>query len=186
VAADGGSSGAGANPNPVGGNCSQGCVTATAINSFDGEVSDTVDANGNQFDAYGNLLNNASNVPWVFNFIASTPVEPIGPALTIAYHPATTMLFVGVGLGASEGKNASFGPLVAVPGTNSGNIDNVLSGGSISFGYNWPNLAGAQDTGNFSGSMAGPTIGVPGAGAQATYSLRINLASLYEFLISYF
>src|ERR1700738_5281320 len=48
------------------------------------------------------VLDAASDVPWAFNFIASTPVEPIGPALTIAYHPKTTMLFVGGGIGASR------------------------------------------------------------------------------------
>jgi hypothetical protein len=126
----------------------------------------------------------ASDVPWSFNFIASTPIEPIGPAFTVAYHPKTTMLFVGIGLGVSEGKNASWGPLYQISGT--GSVDDVLSGGSISAGGNWPNLFGGQSTGNFSGTMAGPTIGVPGAGGQATFSVGINLSGLYEFLISNF
>jgi hypothetical protein len=114
-----------------------------------------------------------------FNLIASTSVEPIGPALTISVDPATDMLFVGIGLCASEGKNASFGPLYQISGT--GSKDDVLSGGSISAGYNFPNLLGGQWTGNFSGSMGGATIGVTGAGAQATYSVGINLSTFFQF-----
>jgi hypothetical protein len=125
-------------------------------------------------------------IPWSFNFIASTPAEPVGPALTIAYHPSNAHLFVGIGLGISEGKNVGFGPLYPLPGTKSEQIDNVLGGGSISWGYNWPNLVGAQITGNNSGGMGGPTIGVPGTGASATFSLQIDLRQAYEFLLEHF
>ncbi len=139
----------------------------------------------NNWSGPGGLPRGAT-VPWSFNIIASTPVEPIGPALTVAYNPATTTLCVGGGVGVSEGKNASFGPLYPVKGTSLKNADNVLSGASLSAGYNFLNLLGVQGTGNFSGSLAGPTIGVPGAGVAATYSFCVNTEKLINLLKQYF
>ena len=101
------------------------------------------------------------------------------------YNPSTTNLFIGFGIGLSEGKNLSFGGLYPFPGTHP-NVDNVLNGGSISAGYNWLNLAGIQGTGNLSGTLVGPTVGVPGAGISATYSFGVNMQELVEFLYQNF
>jgi hypothetical protein len=92
------------------------------------------------------------------------------------------MLFLGIGLGASEGKNASFGPLIPIPGTNP-NTDDVLSGASISEGANLPNGVGAQATENPSGTLVGPTFGIPGLSVQATYSWGVNLSTFFHFFL---
>ena len=127
----------------------------------------------------GNGLPKGAKVPWIFNVIVSTPEEPVGPAITVAYNPATTTLCLGGGLGVSEGKNASFGFVYPVPGTGGfDNLDNVLSGVSVSWGYNFKNTSGYQWTGNFSGHAVGPTIGVPGAGGAVTVSGCINVSTV--------
>jgi len=101
--------------------------------------------------------------------------------------PATTRnLFIGGGIGASEGKNVSWGPIYPGVHTSPSDLDNVLAGGSISVGYNSLQLVGVQGTGNLSGNYWGPTVGIPGGGATATYSFGVNLDKLSEFLQEHF
>jgi hypothetical protein len=166
--------------------------------SYDGEINCDYGGPGcevwNQFGGPGaqgqweqipSSLPTPASLPWTFGVIFSTPNEPIGPAFNLAYNPKTTMLFVGGGLGISEGHNLSFGPLSPTPGEHP-NIDNVLSGGSISGGYNWPNGLGVQGIMNFDGVLVGPSYGVPGLGGAATYSWGINLGDLVDFLEEHF
>ena len=85
----------------------------------------------------------------------------------MAYNPSTKYLCAGGGLGASVGRNFSVGPLVV------GNLQNqnaILSGASISVGAQATPLLGAQAVGNASGILGGPTVGIPGGSATATYS----------------
>jgi hypothetical protein len=54
-----------------------------------------------------------------------------------------------------------------------GNLQNqnaILSGASISVGAQATPLLGAQAVGNGSGILGGPTAGIPGGSATATYS----------------
>ena len=86
----------------------------------------------------------------------------------------TRRLCGGVGVGVAEGKSISAGPLtngsMSDGRTYPNGADDILSGGSISFGYNTGALVGGQDVLNGSGVAGGGTIGLPGYGGAATYS----------------
>jgi len=171
------------NLNRLGGLAFPGAAEGPAVNTFPSGTNLSAVGSSTIFWGNGGFMGGA---PWSFSFIFSTPVEPVGPALTVAYNPATSNLFLGGGLGVSEGKNASFGPVYALPGTSPGNVDSVLNGGSISLGYNYPDLLGGQVTSNFTGSLISPTLGIPGVGGTATYSFEINLDVLFDALQQYF
>jgi|SRR5579872_77367 len=87
------------------------------------------------------ILNYLQSVPWTLTLIASTPEQPIGPAFTMAYNPKTKFLCGGGGLGASVGRNFSLGPLVV---GNLHNQNSILSGASISAGFQVTPLLGGQ------------------------------------------
>ena len=74
------------------------------------------------------------------------------------------------------------GALRPVPPSTKQDVDSILGGGSISAGYNLPNLLGVQATGNFSGTMFGSTVGVPGTGVTATYSFSVDPQHLFKRL----
>jgi hypothetical protein len=81
----------------------------------------------------------------------------------------------GVGLGASFGRNATFGPLVY----SSGEVDKILSGWSISGGLNsaFPSPSpglGVQGMVNGSGVAIGPSAGLAGASATVTWSACVS------------
>jgi RHS repeat-associated protein len=122
--------------------------------------------------------------PWVFSWIV--PLAPVpaiaggGPAGTVAYNPQTRNLCVGLGGGASVGKNASLGPLLFGGSFTStpwpSNADAILGGWSASGGANWlfptPFAGiGYQVTANSSGVAHGPTLGVAGVSGSVTYSV---------------
>lgn len=73
------------------------------------------------------------------------------------------------GLGLSAAHTVNGGPVVvhAKPGKTS---EDVLSGWSISGGYNWTPWFGYQGSINSSGYTAGYSFGVPGASGAVTYS----------------
>ncbi len=103
------------------------------------------------------------------NLTVIVPVRGIvGFAVTVTYLPQTHNLCVAPGLGASVGRNVSAGPLLL------GNLSNakaITEGASISVGAQATPLLGAQATGNFSGILGGPTVGVPGGSVTATYGV---------------
>ena len=82
-------------------------------------------------------------------------------------------------MGHPPGKNVAVGPLTH--GTMSSGqsypngVDNVLSGWSVSGGYNSPALIGVQGMVNGSGAAAGPSLGVPGFSIAATDSACAKL-----------
>jgi RHS repeat-associated protein len=117
--------------------------------------------------AFGNMINFLWSVPWTLTIIDSTPEEPIGPAFTLAYNPSTKYICAGGGLGGSVGHNFSVGPLTLGPLRNQ---NAILSGASISVGAQATPLFGSQAIGNYSGILGGPTVGIPGGSATATYS----------------
>jgi RHS repeat-associated protein len=117
--------------------------------------------------------------PWVISWVI--PIAPVpglggvGPAGDFEFNPATGTVCGGLGIGASGGKNVAGGPL------SSGKMfggrsypegaDDILSGTSLSIGYNTPILLGVQGLVNTSGMAYGVTGGVPGVGATVTYSV---------------
>jgi hypothetical protein len=117
--------------------------------------------------------------PWVFNIIIPIIGVPIlagvGPAGTIEYNPENNTLCAGAGIGASAGRNVTFGPLTNGTMFNGqyypSGANSLLSGGSFSGGYTSPFLVGAGGMANGSGAAAGPAFGVPGWSAAATYSV---------------
>ena len=113
--------------------------------------------------------------PWVVSWIV--PIYPVpfiagaGPAGTIAWNPETRTLCKGLGIGVSAGKTVSVGPLTH--GTRSAGeafparVDDLLAGGSVSFGGNAVPLLGlgGQMIFNNAGAAAGPSLGIPGFSA---------------------
>lgn len=87
----------------------------------------------------------------------------IGPAFSAALVPTTGELFIAGGIGASLGRNVSFGPLVGP------NPSGVLPGLSLGGGYNATPWRGVQGVVNSSGALGGNAMGVPGASATVTY-----------------
>jgi RHS repeat-associated protein len=123
------------------------------------------------FTPHGSWLQNTWNylkkVP--VNLTVIVPVLGIaGPAVTVTYLPQTNNLCVAPGLGASIGRNVSAGPLVL---GNLANAKSITEGASISVGAQALPIAGAQATGNQSGILGGPTVGIPGGSVTATYGI---------------
>ena len=113
--------------------------------------------------------NNGSWLQNAWNYLKKVPVNlnvivPVlgiaGPAVTITYLPQTNNLCVAPGVGASIGRNVGAGPLVL---GNLANAKSITEGPSIS--------VGAQATGNQSGILGGPTVGIPGGSVTATYGI---------------
>jgi hypothetical protein len=121
--------------------------------------------------------NNGSWLQNAWNYLKKVPVNltvivPVlgiaGPAVTVTYLPQTNNLCVAPGLGASVGRNVSAGPLVL---GNLANAKSITQGASISVGAQALPIAGAQATGNQSGILGGPTVGIPGGSVTATYGI---------------
>ncbi len=117
----------------------------------------------------------ASNTPPLqkpFNVSGIAPIlGPFGPAGTVTVLPQIRMICVAGGLGASEGRTVSGGPLVA------GNLENskaITEGLSVSGGLQFTPALGVQGTGNLSGGLLGPTVGIPGSSVAVTYG-RMDL-----------
>jgi hypothetical protein len=73
-----------------------------------------------------------------------------------------------VGLQApAAGRSVQFGPLLF---GNLKNADGVLSGGSINVGLQLTPVMGFQVTGNSSGLLGGPAVGVPGTSINITHA----------------
>jgi RHS repeat-associated protein len=113
--------------------------------------------------------------PWWRKWTPKVPVNlnvivpvlgGLGPAVTFTYLPQTNNLCVAGGLGASVGRTVSAGPLVL---GDLANAKSITEGLSVSYGYQRTELLGAQATGNSSGILGGPTIGVPGHSVTLTY-----------------
>jgi hypothetical protein len=131
----------------------------------------------------GGFLNWLFNKPWVLGVVVPVAGEPgvmgAGPAGAIAYNPATRTVCIGAGLGASVGHTAALGPLTnawnlrGAP-MSGGQVNDILSGWSISAGFNFPAPTGpgpgVQVTGNGSGVAVGPTGGIPGVSGSVTWS----------------
>jgi hypothetical protein len=116
--------------------------------------------------------------PWVVSWIV--PIKPVpfiagfGPAGSFAWNPNTHTACIGIGGGASAGKNVSYGPLTHGYMWDGrkwpDGADDVLSGVALSGGFNFPWLVGGQGTIGFSGAAMGPSLGVPGGALSITYS----------------
>ncbi len=93
----------------------------------------------------------------------------LGPAGSFSYDPKNHLVCYGGGIGLSAGHTVGGGPVVvhAKPGNTS---EDVLSGWSVSGGYNWTPWWGYQGSKGSSGYTAGYSFGVPGASGAITYS----------------
>ena len=93
----------------------------------------------------------------------------LGPAGSFSYDPKNHLACYGGGIGLSAGHTVGGGPVVvhAKPGKTS---KDVLSGWSLSGGYNWTPWWGYQGSVGSSGYTAGYSFGVPGASGAITYS----------------
>ena len=121
-------------------------------------------------------ISGLSDKPWVFSWIIpATPPAPgivgAGPAGGVAWNPKTHNVCIGGGLGASAGHNAALGPIWF----SKGNIDDILSGWSVSGGGNLPVPTpqagiGWQIMANSSGIAQGPTGGNAGLSLAVTWS----------------
>ena len=128
---------------------------------------------------YGTTLSNALSKPWVLSWILPLAPVPgvvgVGPAGDLEWNPKTHNACVGIGAGASVGKTVAYGPLTNGKMFNgqsySDSTDQLLSGWSVSGGYNSPALVGVQGIVNGAGAAAGPTIGLPGFSIASTYSV---------------
>ncbi len=89
----------------------------------------------------------------------------LGPAVTVSYVPSQNLRCIAPGVGASAGRSFSLGPIVG----DNRQVGDVLSGWSVSGGYQFTPWAGAGGSGNASGTTSGNTFGVPGASATLTY-----------------
>jgi RHS repeat-associated protein len=90
----------------------------------------------------------------------------LGLAFTFSRIPSLNLTCMGGGAGASAGHNLSAGPTVV---STTGAKD-ILSGWSVSAGYNSSFLTGGGGSLNGSGSGAGNTLGIPGLSASLTWS----------------
>jgi hypothetical protein len=92
-----------------------------------------------------------------------TPIPAVIISIPIAYIPGTKEVCLGIGAGfGSPGANGG------VVGSD-GNIENVLSGFSVSGSFQG-GVLGAQAHGNSSGMAGGNSMGTPGASLTASYS----------------
>jgi RHS repeat-associated protein len=157
--------------------------TSDAGNSTFGSFHTDQTSGGNPFGmpmSTGLFSRPANNGSWLqnaWNYLKKVPVNltvivPVlgiaGPAVTVTYLPQTNNLCVAPGLGASIGRNVSAGPLVL---GNLANAKSITEGASISVGAQALPIAGAQATGNQSGILGGPTVGIPGGSVTATYGI---------------
>ena len=90
----------------------------------------------------------------------------LGPAGTVTYLPSQQMWCGGGGIGASIGHSISGGPVVV----DAGKARDIIGGASVSGGYGWTPFRGVQGSWNASGATSGPSFGIPGGSAAATYS----------------
>jgi RHS repeat-associated protein len=104
----------------------------------------------------------------VTGIVPAAYVGGAGPAVQLALSSQGWGCFGGGGAIGTVGKAFNFGPIT---GGDLGNARNVLSGWSVSTGWQSPSPAiGAQAMGNSSGWLYGPTLGTPGGSLQGTYS----------------
>ena len=131
----------------------------------------------------GGLLSSILHKPWVVSWII--PIAPVpvlagvGPAGDFEFNPGTHTACIGIGIGASAGKNVAGGPLTNGKMFNGQSYpqgaDSILSNWSVSGGYNTPAFVGVQGMINGSGMAGGPTIGLPGVSIASTDSYCVKL-----------
>lgn len=138
----------------------------------------------NQVANDGSWWNGLKNSPWMVSWIL--PIYPvpvlggIGPAGSVAWNPKTKNVCLSIGIGASAGHNVAVGPVAGI--TLSGQtaspaqIDQILQGGSVSFGANVPlgpvpAGPGGQVSVNGSGALYGPTFGAAGLSLSSTFAV---------------
>ena len=140
---------------------SQGCGNTNFDGSDPGDDGD--DSNN------GSTISNPNNpqltTAITFNLIIPLFGWGLGPAITVSYVPSKKLLCGGGGVGAALGHNVSMGPVLV-----NGDPKNVLSGASLSGGYNLTILRGTQGSWNSSGTTSGYSMGLPGASAAVTGS----------------
>jgi hypothetical protein len=117
--------------------------------------------------ANNGAISSPMSVGYNLNLILAPPsLFGLGPAFTYTRIPSLNMTCVGAGIGASMGHNFSFGPTVV----STQNAQSILSGWSLSAGYNATPLTGTGGSGNSSGTAGGNSFGIPGASASLTWS----------------
>ncbi len=134
----------------------------------------TTNIPGFDFPNVGNAIRNfIRRLPPLTASIAApvlgTPLLALGPTFAFTYIPSQNILCGGAGLAilAPAGKAVSLGTLIH------GNVaaaPAVASGPSTTIDLQATPFIGYQLTGNWSGILGGPTVGVPGASISATYS----------------
>ena len=125
------------------------------------------------------LLHKPWELSWIFPLAPEPGVFGIGPAGSLVWNPDTHNFCASVGLGGSAGHNIALGPLTngwtpeGKP-VSSKEMDEILSGWSISGGLNFPAPSGpgpgVQVTANSSGTAIGPTVGSPGVSISITWA----------------
>jgi hypothetical protein len=90
-----------------------------------------------------------------------------GPAVSLTWVPGRSELWFGLGVGFSIGRTASAGALIG------NNPSAVAKGLSYTIGDQWSPTVGGQAVINSSGKLFGPSVGVVGASASATWGACI-------------
>jgi hypothetical protein len=103
---------------------------------------------------------------YMATYIYAPTVIGIGPAVTFATVPSLNLRCLGFGGGLAFGHNFSAGPIV-VPTEKA---PSILSGWSLSWGYNTTIWKGVQASGNYSGTTGGWSFGSVGVSLSLTYS----------------
>jgi hypothetical protein len=122
------------------------------------------------------LLHRQCMISWVVPIAGEPGVLGGGPAGSFAFNPDTHTLCSSLGIGALVGHNIAIGP-VKVAGMMNGSapfpsgVNSILAVWSASVGGNLPMTGGVTTMVNGAGGAAGPTIGMTGVSASATYAL---------------
>ncbi len=111
------------------------------------------------------LLTSRLAAGYTANFIL-VPGVGLGPAGTVTVIPSVRLICAGGGIGAAAAHNFSVGPIIV----DASQARAILSGLSLSGGYQTTFLSGVGGSVNGSGSTGGWTFGPPGVSASLTYS----------------
>jgi hypothetical protein len=136
-------------------------------NPYDGPADSFITGVGTIYGSPMAPSSTLSNMDIAVSYSFIEPIyEGIGPAFSIATVPNQKLFCIGGGIGASEGRSSS----LALLALDSKSAESILSGASLSFGYNLTFWKGLQLVANSSGYGIGPSIGSPGASISITGS----------------
>jgi RHS repeat-associated protein len=142
-------------------------------------------ANGdpvNKIDPFGLQCDDASNkstplavTSGAFQGSLIIPVigNVLGPAVGLSWDPVNSLVCYDVGVGVAGGRTVSGGLVVVSPDAGKKSED-VLSGWSLSGGFNATRLVGLQGSVGSSGHTVGQAFGIPGGSVAVTHSWCIR------------